>query len=274
MSPQVAGFGLWVEQLIAESTGKEKRGIVPVVGEPLMEPGDYGDDRLFIYLRLKGDDNSATDTTIGGIRSSGQPIIMLELRDKYDLGAEFFRWEFATAVAGAQLGINPFIQPNVQQAKEATEAVLKEFLTSGRLGEGETTASPGDLLAQVRAGKYLALMVYLSQTPEVDEALADLRQKVASRYRIATTSGYGPRFLHSTGQLHKGGPDTGLFLQITASHQKDLPIPGLPYTFGVVADAQALGDFRALKALGRKVARVHLARGDGAAISALARELV
>jgi len=162
------------------------------------------------------------------------------MRDKYDLGAEFFRWEFATAVAGAILCINPFDQPNVQEAKEATERVLQEYMVTGRFPQMETTDSIADLMAKAGKGKYLAIMAYVHPTPEVDKVLADFRRKVVERHHIATTLGYGPRFLHSTGQLHKGGPDSGLFLQITAEHEQELPIPGKPYTFGVVADAQVI----------------------------------
>lgn len=272
-SPAISSFGLWVEQLIAESTGKEGKGIIPIVGEPLIEPARYGDDRLFVCLRLGGDDNSAVDKAIERIRSSAQPVLVLEMRDRYDLGAEFYRWEFATAIAGAILGIHPFNQPNVQQAKDATERVLQEYTTSGRLPEVETADSLVNLLTEARKGRYLAIMAYVHQTPGVDKALAELRRKVVYRYGITTTLGYGPRFLHSTGQLHKGGPATGLFLQITADHEKDLPIPGKPYTFGVMADAQALGDLQALQLLGWPVIRVHLGRGDEADILKLVSEL-
>ena len=272
-SPAISSFGLWVEQLIAESTGKEGKGIIPVVGEPLVEPAYYGDDRLFICLRLEGDDNSATDTAIERIQSSGQPVLTLEMRDRYDLGAEFFRWEFATAVAGAILGIHPFNQPNVQETKEATERVLQEYTATGRRPQVEAADSVADLMVEAGKGKYLAIMAYVRQTPEVDKVLTDFRRKVVERHRIATTLGYGPRFLHSTGQLHKGGPDTGLFLQITAEHEKELPIPGKPYTFGVVADAQALGDLQALKSLGRRVTRIHFSRGNTTAISRPANKL-
>jgi hypothetical protein len=193
-------------------------------------------------------------------------VVTIDLRDKYDLGAEFFRWEFATAVAGTILGINPFDQPNVQAAKDATERLLREYITSGHLPEVKAADSIAGLLAEVEKGKYFAIMAYVRQTPEVDMVLSELRQKIIERYGIATTLGYGPRYLHSTGQLHKGGPNKGLFLQVTASHDKDVPIPGKPYTFGVVADAQALGDFQALQQLGRRVARIYLAQENAAAI--------
>jgi len=273
-SPSISSFGLWVEQLIAESTGKDGKGIIPIVGEPLVNPAHYGDDRMFIYLRLDEDDNSIIDAALERIKSSGQPVVTLELRDRYDLGTEFFRWEFATAVAGAILGINPFDQPNVQEAKDATERLLQEYTTSGRLPWVEADVSFADLLAEARKSRYLAIMAYVRQTPELDKVLVDFRRKVVERYGIATTLGYGPRFLHSTGQLHKGGPNTGLFLQITADHEKDLPIPGKPYTFGVVADAQALGDLQALQSSARRVARVHFSRVDAVALSRLVSEVV
>ena len=272
-SPSIGSFGLWVEQLIAESTGKEGRGVVPVAGEPLVATSSYGDDRLFVYLRLDGDDNSDIDAAIDAIESSGQPVVRLALRDKHDLGGEFFRWELATAVAGSVLDIHPFDQPNVQAAKDMTESVLQQFDTSGELPPVDTAVSVSQLLSVVRPGNYLAIMAYLQQTPEVDRALSGFRREVAERHGVATTSGYGPRFLHSTGQLHKGGPPSGLFLQLTADHKKDLAIPGQPYTFGVLADAQALGDLRALQVLRRRVARVHLGPEHAEGIDKLAAEL-
>lgn len=273
-SPSVHSFGLWVEQLIAESTGKEGKGIIPVAGEPLASPGRYGKDRFFVYLRLKTDDNSAIDAAVNEIRASGQPIIILEMTDKYDLGAEFFRWELATAIAGTVIGINPFNQPNVQQAKDATERFLKEFSSLATyLPPLEGTGLLRDLLTKAVPGRYFAIMVYLPQTPSIDEALTKLRQKVMERYHIATTLGYGPRFLHSTGQLYKGGTNSGLFLQLTASHKTDVPIPGVPYTFGNVADAQALGDREALRANGREVASVRLPVADAASVKQLLAEV-
>ncbi len=272
-SPSIGSFGLWVEQLIAESTGKDGKGIIPVVGEPLIDPSYCGADRLFVYLRLEGDDNVDTDATIESMEASGQPVVRLDLRDLYDLGAEFFRWELATAVAGAILGIHPFDQPNVQHAKDLTARMLQEYQTSGRLPEMTTKDSLQDLLSEARRGDYLAIMTYLPQTAGVDRALADLREKVMQRYHIATTLGYGPRFLHSTGQLHKGGPATGLFLQVTGNHETDLRIPGEPYTFGMLAEAQALGDLRTLQDLGRPTAKIHVARDGESEIGQLARNL-
>ena len=259
-SPSISSFGLWVEQLIAESTGKEGRGIVPVAGEPVPVPASYGgEDRLFVYMRLEGDDNATLDSAVADVESLGHPLVRLELGDRYDLGAEFFRWEFATAVAGSILGINPFDQPDVEGAKQQTEWALKEHQKSGHLPEVEAksfvTAIQG-LLGGARRGDYLAVTPFLHQAPEVDQAMAVLRRRVVDRHNTATTLGYGPRYLHSTGQLHKGGPDSGLFLQFTADHADDVPIPGEPYTFGVLADAQALGDFRALQERRRRVVRV------------------
>ncbi len=278
-SPSVSSFGLWAEQLLAESTGKEGRGIVPIAGEPLLPAAAYGDDRLFVYLRLEGDDNSHTDPWMGAIRSSGHPVVRLDLRDKYDLGGEFFRWEYATAVAGSILGIHPFDQPDVQGAKDMTGRVLQEHQATDRLPQAQpgTALEPaGSLkakLSRAAPGDYLAVVAYVLQTPVVDEALGELRRVVMERYRVATTLGYGPRYLHSTGQLHKGGPPTGLYLVLTSDHGIDLPIPGESHGFGVLADAQALGDLRALRSSGRRVARVHLGSNVQEGISQLSREL-
>lgn len=273
-SPSVRSFGLWVEQLIAESTGKEGKGIIPVAGEPLVRAESYGDDRLFVYLRLRTDDNFSTDQAINEIKASGQPVIVLEMSDTYDLGAEFFRWEFATAVAGAVLGIHPFNQPNVQQAKDATERLLKEFSSLDRyLPSLEGTGLLRDLLTKAGPDKYVAIMAYLPQTRSIDEALTELRKRILERFKVATTLGYGPRFLHSTGQIHKGGPGTGLFLQLTARHHINVAIPGLPYTFSDVVDASELGDREALKANGREVASVRLPAQDAASIEQLFAEV-
>jgi glucose-6-phosphate isomerase/transaldolase/glucose-6-phosphate isomerase len=272
-SPAISSFGLWVEQLIAESTGKESTGIVPIAGEPLAEPSHYGDDRLFVYLRLESDDNQHIDTAMDAIGGSGQPVVQLGLKDRYDLGGEFFRWELATAVAGSLIGIHPFDQPDVQAAKDSTERLLKDYQATGVLPELDGQGSLKSLLAQAKSGEYLAIMAYLGQTPEIDLALTDLRRKAMERYGIATTLGYGPRFLHSTGQLHKGGPKSGYFLQLVMDHGDDLPIPGKPYSFGVLADAQALGDMQALQASGRRVARIQVGRDGVASIRVLIDEL-
>ena len=260
-SPTLSSFGLWAEQLIAESLGKEGKGIVPVAGEPLLAPEHYGNDRLFVYLRLDSDDAVDADSGVDALRAAGHPVVQLDLRDRYDIGAEFYRWEYATAIAGAVLEVNPFDQPNVQSAKDKTAEVLTQYVTSGSLPAHTSATSLKDLLSGASAGNYLAIMAYVEQTSETDAALESLRQRVMEKHHIATTVGYGPRFLHSTGQMHKGGPATGLFLQITTDYKGDVAIPGEDYSFGTLADAQSLGDIQALEALGRKTARIHVS-GD------------
>lgn len=272
-SPALVSFGLWVEQLIAESTGKEGKGAIPVVGEPLLEPADYGNDRSFIYLRLNSDNNANLDSAVQRLIDSGQPVLTLKLQDKYDLGAEFFRWEFATALAGAILDIHPFNQPNVQQAKDMAARMLQEYRNTAHFPPVGTADSIDELLLDAGKGKYLAIMAYLRQTPRLDQALASLRRRIGKGHKMATTLGYGPRFLHSTGQLHKGGPDKGLFLQLTAETDTDLPVPGKDCTFGVVAQAQATGDLLALKSLGRRIVRINFAKEDDGTITSLIDQL-
>ena len=252
-SPSVASFGMWVDQLIAESTGKDGVGIVPIVNEPLMPTEYYGDDRLFVYIRMDGDSNGAIDRVTADLRERGHPVIGIHIRDTHDLGGEFFRWEFATAVAASILGVQPFDQPNVQASKEQTVEVLREIETSGMVPDTGPSGSIDDLLLKAQPGDYLAIMAYVRPTPRADRALTDLRRAILERHKIATTLGYGPRLLHSTGQLYKHGPNTGLFLQITSDHHEDVAIPGKGYSFGALAKAQAVGDFRTLQRLGRRV---------------------
>ena len=258
----MAPFGLWVEQLLAESTGKDSTGVIPVASEPLPEPGAscYGDDRFFVQLRLASDDNTEPDGLVQQLQYAGHPVAVLELTDVYDLGAEFYRWEYATAVAGHVLGIHPFDQPDVQGAKDRTVSVLNQWQREGHLpsGRSDDGARLARLLEASRPGDYLAIMAYLPDTDAIRKAVHQLRQRVMSKHRIATTMGYGPRFLHSTGQLHKGGPASGIFLQLTQDHRSDIAIPGWDLSFGVLADAQALGDLQALDDLGRRTASVHL----------------
>ena len=269
-SPGLSAFGLWAEQLIAESTGKDGKGILPVASEPLLDHDTYGDDRLFVHLRLDGDDNAANDSAMERVAAEGHPVIRLDLRDAYDLGAEFFRWEFATAVAGSILSINPFNQPSVQAAKDETERLLTEYRATGKLPDVAASDSLADLLSKASPGDYVALLAYLPEAPAIDEALGEVRARIARRYGVATTFGYGPRYLHSTGQLHKGGPDNGLFAVLTAPTGDDIPVPGETHTFGVLAEAQALGDLRALQGLGRRVARLQLGAEPAAGIAKLA----
>lgn len=272
-SPSIGSFGLWAEQLIAESLGKHEKGVVPVADEPLIDADSYGDDRFFVYLRMTGDDNVATDESIRQIAERDHPIVQLDLGDGYDLGAEFFRWEFATAVAGAIIKVNPFDQPNVQAAKDMTDSVLESYQATGKLPDGSFGGPVQDLLGSIADGDYLAIMAYVSETPETDRAFETLRRRIAERYGVATTLGYGPRFLHSTGQLHKGGPPSGAFLQITTRHTDGGSIPGAHFSFGTLADAQALGDRKALVAAGRRVARLHLESDVAAGILGLAIEI-
>ena len=253
--PELAGFGLWAEQLIAESTGKEGRGLVPIAGEPLGAPAVYRSDRLFAYLRL----GRELDEGVKRLRDAGHPVVTFTLRDTLDLAEELFRWEFGTAVAGAILGINAFDEPNVQESKDNTRALLAQYEASGSL---PALASAGgslkDLLASVQPGDYVATMAYVQTTPRREAALQRLRTAIRDRYLVATTLGYGPRFLHSTGQLHKGGPNSGLFVQITADDATDVAIPGEKYSFGTLKRAQALGDFQSLERHGRRAIRIHL----------------
>jgi transaldolase/glucose-6-phosphate isomerase len=280
ISPPIASFGDWVEQLIAESTGKEGRGILPVVGEPVGPPDVYGADRLFVDLRFEGD--ATHDATVQALEAAGHPVVRIHLQDLYDLGGQFFMWELATAIAGHCLGINPFDQPNVEAAKVLARKMVAEYTEEGALPSptpaligggiavyGEIAASsPGEalfaFLGQARPGAYLALQAYLQPTGETDTALMALRTLLRDRTRMATTLGYGPRFLHSTGQLHKGDAGRGLFVQLSADDPRDAAIPDEPgapgssITFGVLKTAQVLGDGEALVDAGRKVIRFHL----------------
>jgi glucose-6-phosphate isomerase len=261
IDPRLATLGLWIEQLIAESTGKQGKGIIPIVGEPLSDSSVYGDDRVFVSISLKGATKDINDK-LDELAEAGHPIIRHELSDLYDLGAEFFMWEYATACAGWRLGINPFDQPNVQEAKDATKELLAEFTKNGRLPDAAPEMSLTDAvqsqLATVKPGDYIAFLNYIEQTPEIDNLFQQIRTYLRDKTHCATTVGYGPRFLHSTGQLHKGGPNTGVFFQIGAKDKTDFPIPGETYTFSVLKEAQALGDFRALQAHNRRVVRIEL----------------
>jgi len=248
LPPAITTFGNWVEQLIAESTGKEGKGILPVIGEDPGPPGVYGEDRLFV--------TSGEDPRVSSLEGAGHPVVRLSDADPIRIGAEFFRWEFATAVAGHVLGINPFDQPNVAEAKAATN----EILQSGEVEDPGLDDLAG-LLDLVKAGEYVAIHAYLDPAPQTVSQLHRIRLSIRDRFRVATTVGFGPRLLHSTGQFHKGGPNSGVFVQVVDEGRRtDVPIPGAPYSFGNLIDAQALGDLRSLRKRGRRVGRVILRR--------------
>ncbi|HEY0555266.1 MAG TPA: glucose-6-phosphate isomerase, partial [Thermoanaerobaculia bacterium] len=275
--PALDAFGLWIEQLIAESTGKivlaggEHRGIVPVAGEPLGAPEAYGDDRFFAALLLQGDDVTAIEERLFALEGAGHPVARFHLSDRYDLGAEMFRWELATAAAGAVLGLNPFDQPDVQLAKELSAKMMKAA-ESGPLPppEREIPAADARLLAAelskwvhgAKPGDYLGVHAYLAPTPRKTEELRALQAALHAKTRLAVTLGYGPRFLHSTGQLHKGGTDRCRFLQLVDHPAEDLAVPETNYTYGTLIQAQSEGDRQALEQRGRQVLRVQLGSAD------------
>src|ERR1051326_1369260 len=254
-------LGLWVEQLIAESTGKEGKGVVPIAGEPALNASDYGNDRLFVCVRLRGSDETARLRELSG---AGHPVVDIVLEDELDLGEIFFTWELATAVAGAMLGIDAFDQPNVQESKDNTKRLLGEFTSSGKMTfegsqvKADDAAAIGALLAKVKAGDYVALTEYVAETPERDKLIAQIRETISRELHVATTTGYGPRFLHSTGQLHKGGADNGVFMQLTGGGGDELPLPGEKFGFGVLCRAQALGDFESLAKRNRRAISINL----------------
>jgi transaldolase/glucose-6-phosphate isomerase len=304
---EIGSFGAWAEQLIAESTGKHGVGIVPVDGEPLGAVGAYGTDRAFVRLSLAGADGGARDTLADALEAAGHPVIRIEMADPIDVGAEFVRWEVAVAIAGAVLGIDPFDQPNVEEAKQLTRDLLETIgndrdrrSTDGpgaagpiAVGDGLTlygdaalrlTSDADDVtgnvtgelarhLARRRPDAYLCIQAFIAPTAARDEAFARIRTLLRDRTQRATTAGYGPRFLHSTGQLHKGGAPIGWFLQLTADHPADLDIPGQPYTFGQLIDSQAGGDFAAIESHDLPILRVHLGADPDAGLAALERAL-
>jgi glucose-6-phosphate isomerase len=280
LPPALEPFGLWVEQLIAESTGKDGTGIVPIAGEPIGEPAAYGNDRFFVRLRLHGSyAEEMRDTDVRDLKAAGAPVAEIELPEPSALGAEFVRWEIATSVAGALLHVNPFDEPNVQQAKDATRTLLDHHRKHGalpvqpadrtldnRVALTLSTAARRDLgghgpeaiLTLLRPGDYFALLAYLGPDPELADEFRAFRHAVRERTRAATMFGYGPRYLHSTGQLHKGGPNTGVFVLVTAAPHFDVPIPAEPLSFATLELAQALGDFASLGATGRRALHAHL----------------
>jgi transaldolase / glucose-6-phosphate isomerase len=266
ISETLPGLGLWLEQLVAESTGKHGTGILPVAEEPVGAPDVYGDDRVFAYLPDLGAPNPTLDAQVQALADAGHPVIRMPTRGHGDLGRVFLLWELAVAVAGWGLEINPFDQPNVQQAKDATKKVLAEYEAKGEL-PAVAEADEGalrSLLLEAKPGEYVAIMSYSEPSEEFEAAMAGLREAIREASKATTTFGYGPRFLHSTGQFHKGGPKTGRFLQLIHDGPQDIEIPGAPYTFTTLKNAQAIGDLNTLRELGLPAERVRLQGQDPA----------
>ena len=276
--PGLEPLGMWLEQLLAESTGKNGTGLLPVAGEPAAPPSAYGDDRVFVHITLDSEADERLSRSAEALRSAGHPLITIRLKDRLDIAQEFFRWEVATATAGAVLEINPFDQPNVQESKDNTRRLLDAYQQEGRLPDDAPPLTEGPLqlylptgtaedtlpetlarfLSQVRAGDYIALLAYLTESAAVDTLLDGIRMRLQHRFKTAVTMGYGPRYLHSTGQIHKGGPTTGCFIQLTADDAADEKIPDAAYTFGTLRKAQARGDLEALVRHGQRALRLHL----------------
>jgi len=297
-SPGISDLGAWLEQLLAESTGKVGKGIIPVDREHLTSPEVYGSDRVFIYVRLESGADADQDAKVAAIEKAGHPVVRISMADTYDLGAEFFRWEIATAVAGAIIGINAFNQPDVEASKIVTRDLTSAYEKTGSLpaekpviedagiklftddknaadlakAAGSDKSVAGYLkahLARIKAGDYFAVLGYIQMNAENEQSLQTLRHLVRDKKRVATCLGFGPRFLHSTGQAYKGGPNSGVFLQITCDDSVELPVPGQKYTFGVVKAAQARGDFQVLADRGRRALRVHLGSNLKAGLASL-----
>jgi glucose-6-phosphate isomerase len=289
-------LGAWLEQLLAESTGKIGKGLIPVDREPLVDPSQYGNDRVFAHITYAKDDDAGQNQAVSSIEASGQPVIRIQIDDLYDIGQVFFQWEIATAVAGSIIGINAFDQPDVEASKVATRELTSAFEKTGSLPpeqpivdqnglklftdaanaealkkNGET--SVGDLirahLDRIKPGDYFGLLAYIPMFSEYEDKLQQVRKEVIEAERVATVLGFGPRFLHSTGQAYKGGPNTGVFIQITCDEAQDLPVPGQNYTFGIVKAAQARGDFQVLAERKRRALRVHLGKDVGKGLDQL-----
>jgi transaldolase/glucose-6-phosphate isomerase len=300
-SPGIYDLGAWLEQLLAESTGKNGKGLIPVDRESPAHPETYGDDRVFVYLKLKSDPDNSQETALDALERAGQPVVRISVNDVYDLGQEFFRWETATAVAGSIIGINPFDQPDVEASKIATKKLTEEYERSGSLpaetpifeadgiklfaNEDNAAALNASIagrsltsylkahLDRLQAGDYFAMLAYIEMNEPHEGKLQWMRHMVRDNKRVATCLGFGPRFLHSTGQAYKGGPNTGVFLQITCDDAADLPVPNQTYTFGIVKAAQARGDFEVLAERGRRALRVHLGADVNADLERLQEEI-
>jgi transaldolase / glucose-6-phosphate isomerase len=295
-SPGIFDLGAWLEQLIAESTGKIGKGIIPVDRERLAKPAAYGNDRVFAYLRLASKPNKAQDAAVAALEKAGHPVVRITLPNTYNLGQEFFRWEIATAVAGSIIGINAFNQPDVEASKIETKKLTSQYETTGSLppespffeekgiklfaDEKNTAALKGGVnladvlkahLSRLGAGDYFAVLGYITMNPANEKSLQAIRHAVRDKKKVVTVLGFGPRFLHSTGQAYKGGPNSGVFLQITCDDAKDLPVPGQKYTFGIVKAAQARGDFAVLAERGRRALRVHLGKNLKSGLATLTK---
>ena len=293
-SPGIFDLGAWLEQLLAESTGKSGKGIIPVDRERLAKPDAYGTDRVFAYLRLESDPDGDQSAEVEALAEAGNPVVRIVLPDIYNLGQEFFRWEIATAVAGALIGINAFNQPDVEASKAETRKLTTEYESSGKLpaespfftgdgaklyadvknvaelkGGGTLTGFLKKHLSRIGSGDYFAVLGYITMNEAHEEALEAIRLAVRDNKKVATALGFGPRFLHSTGQAYKGGPNSGVFLQITCDDAVDILVPGQKYTFGVVKAAQARGDFAVLAERGRRALRVHLGKDVAAGLATL-----
>ena len=297
-SPEIYDFGAWAEQLIAESTGKQGKGITPVDRENIGAPSVYGSDRIFAYIRLKTGDNDALDAAVAALENAGQPVVRFDIDDIYDVPAQFFTWEIAVAIAGSVMGINTFNQPDVEAAKIATRELTSEYEKTGKLAQHTPILEASGIkfyadekyaatllsaagknasgealvrahLSQIKPHDYFATLAYIQMTQAHEDAIQAFRMQVRDAKKVATCLGFGPRFLHSTGQDYKGGPNTGVFLQITADHATDLAIPDAKYTFGVVIDAQAAGDLTVLEQRGRRALRVHLGADVAAGLKTL-----
>jgi transaldolase/glucose-6-phosphate isomerase len=297
-SPGIADLGAWLEQLLAESTGKIGKGIIPVDKEHLTTPDIYGNDRVFVYVRLESGPDADQDAKVAAIEKAGHPVIRIAMPDIYELGAEFFRWEIATAVAGSIIGINAFNQPDVEASKIATRELTSAYEKTGSLPAEKPVVEDSGIklftdeknaaelaklaggdqslagylkahLSRIKAGDYFAVLGYIQMNAEHEQSLQAVRHAVRDKKRVATCLGFGPRFLHSTGQAYKGGPNSGVFLQITCDDSVELPVPGQKYTFGIVKAAQARGDFQVLADRGRRALRVHLGSNLKAGLTAL-----
>jgi transaldolase/glucose-6-phosphate isomerase len=297
-SPGIVDLGAWLEQLMAESTGKEGKGLIPVDREAVGPPETYGQDRLFVYVRLEPAPDLAQDAAVAALEQAGQPVVRIALADIYDLGQQFFLWEIATAVAGSIIGINAFNQPDVEASKVATRTLTDQYEKTGALPQETPVLEAGGVtlftddtnaaalkqtagsdktlagylkahLNRIKAGDYVALLAYIEMNRVHEAGLQAIRHTIRDKKRVATCLGFGPRFLHSTGQAYKGGPNTGVFIQVTCDDDTDLPVPGQRYTFGIVKAAQARGDFQVLAERGRRALRVHLGKDVQAGLAAL-----